>query len=89
MSVYIVKITNEENVEKAKKLQEFTHDGIYNFENEIQENNPVFIYFGGDSAQVSWDTGLAGVGKITKGPYEKGYDKEKKRNFKINEIDSS
>lgn len=80
MSVYVVKISNDENIKKVQKLQTLTHDGINLFENEISLNDPVFIYFGGDQAQVSWKTGLAAVGKIVKGPYDNGY---LKNNFKI------
>ncbi len=80
MSVYVVKISNDENIQKILNLQKFTHDGINLFENEIALGDPVFIYFGGDKAQVSWETGLAAVGRIAKSPYDNGY---LKNNFKI------
>lgn len=83
MTAYVIKVSDDENIRKAASLQPFTHAGIYLFEDEISVDDPVFIYFGGDKAQVSWATGLAGLGKILKKPYDKGYDKSQKRYFKI------
>jgi energy-coupling factor transporter ATP-binding protein EcfA2 len=83
MNVYVVKISNGEIIKNILNQQQFTHDGINLFESEISVGDPVFIYFGGDKAQVSWETGLAAVGRIVKSPYDKGYSKN---NFKIDII---
>ena len=63
MSTLIAKISNEENVNKIKKLLEITHDGLNVLENDINNNDTVLIYFGGDQKQVSWVTGFAAVVK--------------------------
>ncbi len=83
MEVFLVKITNRENVDKILVSEEFTHKGIYNFESEIKENSPVFIVFSGDKAHIDWEQGVIGFGHVTKAPYEKGYDPSNKRYFKI------
>lgn len=83
MSVFIVKVTNEINVKLVQSGQGFTHEGIYDYENDINIGSTVFIYFSGWKTQISWDQGLAAVGRVTKGPYDKGYSSEKPRNFKI------
>ncbi len=56
--------------------------GINILENEIKKGQLVFIALGGDKPE--WDTGLVGVGIVSKEPYDKGYDPNKKKNFKIN-----
>ena len=83
MKVYIVKITSQYVVEEIIKQKEFVHDGIYNFEEQLQVGDPVIIYFGGDKAQISWEQGIRGVGRVTATPYDKGYDAAKPKNFKI------
>lgn len=83
MQVFLVKITNKENVDKINKYEAFTHEGIYTFKDGIKTDSFVFIFFGGDKAHISWEQGLVGFGKITKEPYDVGYDPAKPRNFKI------
>ncbi len=83
MKIYIVKITNESLINGILKLDNFIHDGIYNFGTEIEKDDPVFIYFGGDKGQITWDQGLRAVGKIVKPPFDIGYENSKSRNFKI------
>jgi hypothetical protein len=83
MKIYIVKITSQYVVDEIINLNEFVHDGIYNFEEQLQIGDPVIIYFGGDKAQISWDQGIRGLGRITATPYNKGYDPQKAKNFKI------
>jgi hypothetical protein len=83
MKIYIVKITNQHVVNEILAGNEFVYDGIYNFESQLQIGDPVFIYFGGDKAQIDWDQGIRGVGRVTETPFEKGYDSEKPKNFKI------
>jgi hypothetical protein len=83
MKIYIVKIATKNIVDEVIVSNEFIHDGIYNFEGQLQVGDPVIIYFGGDKAQISWDQGIRGVGKITATPFDKGYDPAKPKNFKI------
>lgn len=83
MRIYIIKIANEDVVAKVLRNQEFIHDGIYAFEELLKVGDPVLIYFGGDKAQISWEQGIRGIGKVTNAPFDKGYDHERPRNFKI------
>lgn len=83
MKLYIVKIASQQVVDEVLAGKEFVHDGIYNFEAQLQVGDPVIIYFGGDKAQISWDQGIRGVGKVTVAPFDKGYDRSKPKNFKI------
>ena len=83
MKIYIVKIAVQSVVDEILAGNEFIHDGIYNFEGQLRVDDPVIIYFGGDKAQISWDQGIRGVGKITSEPFAKGYDSSKPKNFKI------
>ena len=83
MVIFLAKITNRENVDKVQKREIFIHEDIYNFESEIKVGMPVFLVFSGDKSIIDWPQGLAGIGKVEKAPYDKGYNKEKKRYFRI------
>lgn len=83
MQVFLVKITDPENIGKVYSKDIFTHEGIATLEKDIVIGAPVFLYFGGDKKRISWEQGLVGVGKIIKTPYEKGYDAKKPKNFRI------
>jgi len=83
MNIYIAKISSEDIVNQILRLDNFIHDGIYNFGSEITENDAVFIYFGGDKSQISWEQGLRAVGKIVRPPFDLGYETARPRNFKI------
>lgn len=83
MTLFIVKITTKENVDKIINKQPFTHQGIYLFKDSLVDGAEVAIVFGGDKAQISWKQGLIGIGKVIKCPYDQGYETGKPRNFKI------
>lgn len=83
MKIYIVKIASQSVVDEILQGNEFTHDGIYNFENDLNIGDPVIIYFGGDKATIAWDQGIRAIGKVTATPFDKGYDNDKPKNFKI------
>ena len=83
MNVYVIKISSEHNIHAIQNGQQFVHEGIYNFENALALGSPVFIYFGGDKAQISWSQGLAAVGRVAAEPYDKGYGPASPRNFRI------
>lgn len=83
MNVFLAKITNKTNVDKILNKDVFIHEDVYNFENEIQVDMPVFLVFSGDKSKIDWPQGLIGIGKIVKAPFDKGYDKEKPRYFRI------
>lgn len=83
MDVFLAKITNRENVDKILIKKEFTHYDIYNFEAELKINSPVFFVLSGDKSKIDWAQGVIGFGRITKEPYDKGYNTDKPRYFKI------
>ena len=83
MTYFVAKIANFTNVNLILNKQAFVHDGIYQFESEIQIGTIVFLVFGGDKAKISWGQGLIGYGEVIRAPYDKGYDSTKPKNFKI------
>lgn len=83
MNVFLVKITNLNNVNKINSNKLFVHEDIYNFESEINVDAYVFFVYGGDKSQISWEQGLIGFGKVVKAPYDKGYSSTNPRYFKI------
>ncbi len=83
MKVFIVKISAESIIRKIQNNETFIHDAISNFKTEIAVNDPVFIYFGGDKSLITWDQGLKAFGKISRSPYDEGYDSAKPNYFKI------
>ncbi|WP_158233181.1 AAA family ATPase [Sporosarcina sp. P7] len=60
-------------------------EGINLFEDAIAIEQPVFIVLGGDKgkSEVFWETGLIGIGRIVRMPFDSGYAG---RNYRI-EID--
>jgi MoxR-like ATPase len=60
---------------------EFEFGGIYLHEAITNIDDIVFFNQHGDNPE--WDTGLSAICIITANPYDKGYDTEKERNFKV------
>ena len=83
MDVFLIKITNRDNVDNILSKRHFIHQDIYNFEKEIKEQDYVFFVFSGDKSKIDWPQGLAGFGQIVRAPFDKGYNKEKQRYFRI------
>jgi len=52
------------------------------FRDELEPDQTIFIVFGGDKGkpEVTWETGLIGVGHLHTAPYDIGYEKN---NFKL------
>ncbi|EIJ81805.1 ATPase associated with various cellular activities AAA_5 [Bacillus methanolicus PB1] len=52
------------------------------FRDELEDGQIIFIVFGGDKGrpEVTWETGLIGIGHVARGPYDIGYEG---RNFKL------
>ncbi|MGG3916005.1 AAA family ATPase [Rossellomorea vietnamensis] len=52
------------------------------YRDELEANQIIFIVFGGDKGkpEVTWETGLIGIGHLHTAPYDVGYDKN---NFKL------
>jgi MoxR-like ATPase len=57
-------------------------EGINLFESDLNIDQPIFIVLGGDKgkSEVFWETGLIGIGKIVREPYDSGYFK---KNYRI------
>lgn len=61
-----------------KRAQDVEFDGINVLEELLTTGQIVFIVLGGD--KPAWDTGLIGLGVLSKEPYDQGYSK---KNFKV------
>lgn len=80
---YSIKTKSPETIKKIINQEtNIEIDGLNIFEDQLKVKQIVFIVFGGDTSKsyVTWKPGLAGVGRIVEGPYDKGY---RGRNFKI------
>lgn len=58
-----------------------TIDQLNQLENDLKVGDFVFVTLGGD--KVTWKKGLIGLASITKAPFDKGYDENNPRNFKL------
>jgi DNA polymerase III delta prime subunit len=56
--------------------------GLNIFEDRLKEDQLIFIVFGGDKTRsdVTWETGLMGIGRIVEKPYDSGYSG---KNYKV------
>lgn len=61
-----------------EKKKSVVFDGLNVLQDSLKKGRKVFLVLGGD--RPSWDTGLIGVGTISKEPYDIGYSG---RNFKV------
>jgi 5-methylcytosine-specific restriction protein B len=80
---YIIKVTNENVVKTIFEKNNFVHEGINIFYNEIKKGDQIFIYLGGDQNIVFWKSGLIGCGEVISEPHDLGYDNKNARNYKI------
>lgn len=78
-SYFSIRTKNADTVKKILDRQEkIEFDGINILQSQLKKGQAVFIVFGGD--RPSWDTGLVGMGIISKEPYDLGYSG---KNFRI------
>jgi len=76
---FSIKTKDADNVEKILSGNDNVEFGGINIlEDKLKLGHIVFIVLGGD--KPAWDTGLVGIGELTKEPYDKGYEKN---NFKV------
>lgn len=61
--------------------QEIVIDQLNQLETSLSVGEYIFIILGGD--KVSWNKGLIGLAQITRAPFDKGYDDNNSRNFKL------
>lgn len=81
--VYAIRTNQAENVESIETPGAvFTFDGIYNYQNDLKNNIIIFSVLGGDKPK--WETGFKSIGKITRPPFDIGYnDKGRNTYFRI------
>lgn len=76
---FSIKTKNAQTVEKIlNRESDIEFDGINVLADLLIPGRIVFIVLGGD--KPAWETGLIGIGILTKAPYDKGY---KGKNFKV------
>ena len=76
---FTIKTSNADSADKILKKESGIELGGLNVMQEaLTPGVPVFIVLGGD--RPAWDTGLIGIGSISKSPYDIGYQG---RNYKI------
>lgn len=79
---FSIKTKDEKTVHSVlDKEKNVVFDGLNILKDNIEVNQLVFIVFGGD--KPPWKTGLVGIGKITEGPHDEGYDSKNSKNFKL------
>lgn len=79
MPFFSIKTKDPKTVEAILSKQDnIEFDGLNVLQEYLKIGQPVFIVLGGD--KPAWDTGLVGMGVISKEPYDVGYSG---RNFKI------
>lgn len=86
MEFFSLKISNEEAVDFVdavmNKEQDIMVEQLNQLSDSLVKGSYIFIQLGGD--RVSWDKGLIGLAQVIKEPYDFGYDKKNKRNYRIN-----
>lgn len=76
---FSIKTKAAESVQKIlNKEQDIELDGINVLEDLLVPGRIIFIVLGGD--KPAWETGLIGIGVLTKPPYDQGYSG---KNFKV------
>lgn len=79
---FSIKTKDPETVKNIlQKSSSVVFSGINVLQDKLKIGQPVFIVLGGD--KPSWETGLIGMGTITKEPFDVGYDRN---NFRV-EVD--
>lgn len=85
MSFFALKISDPKAVDLVNSIKSGSQDVVIQqlnqLESELKIGEKVFIQLGGD--KVSWDKGLIGLAQITKEPFDKGYDDNNARNFRL------
>lgn len=87
MDAYVIRLgshSGEEVDELLDKDQDtITVSGIYQYAYEIQVGDVVFFYLGGVEANIYWAQGLRAVGRVSRRPYNWGYDVAHPRNYEL------
>lgn len=83
LSFFSIKTKDPSTVENIlNRNYNIVFDGLNILKDSLKQGQPLFIVLGGD--KPNWETGLIGMGIISKEPYDDGYDSKKTKNFKVN-----
>jgi len=85
MSFFALKISDANAVDTVNSIKSGSDNIVIQqlnqLDNELVLGSKVFLQLGGD--RVSWDKGLIGLAEIISEPFDKGYDPNNSRNFKL------
>lgn len=80
--IFTIKTKDPQNVSDIQSLSTgVIISGLNVLKNNIKVGDLAFVVFGGDNPP--WDTGLVALAKISKKPYDEGYDPGKRKNFRV------
>ena len=80
---FSIKTKDSETVHNILERKEnIVFGGLNILKDSLKQGQLIFIVLGGD--KPAWDTGLIGMGRISKEPYDEGYDTKNDKNFKVN-----
>ena len=78
--IFTIKTKDPQNVADIKNVStDVVISGLNVLKDQIAIDDLVFVVFGGD--KPPWETGLVGLAKISKAPFDEGYDG--KKNFRV------
>ena len=78
--IFTIKTKDPQNVADIKNVStDVVISGLNVLKDQIAIDDLVFVVFGGD--KPPWETGLVGLAKISKVPFDEGYDG--KKNFRV------
>lgn len=85
MNFFALKISDPYAVDLVDEIKAGSENLVVQQLNQLESDlvigSKVFIQLGGD--KVTWDKGLIGLAEIIREPFDKGYDKNNARNFRI------
>ena len=85
MKFFALKISDPASVDLVNRIKNgeagLVVQQLNQLDSDLKEGAKIFIQLGGD--RVSWNKGLIGLSEITRSPFDKGYDANNPRNFKI------
>lgn len=82
MKFFAIKTSNPDFYSKYSDGEtQLMLDGINSYDDVIKPGMILFVILGGD--RVDWTKGLAGIAVTESGPYKKGYDSDKPKNYKL------
>ena len=78
--IFTIKTKDPHNVADIKNVStDVVISGLNVLKDQITAGDLVFVVFGGD--KPPWKTGLVGLAKISRAPFDEGYDG--KKNFRV------